>query len=194
MESIYFLLGLIAITCFLIRVVSKKEREENWAEYEARLNANETTSDSSSIDENKNESFNKPDTLGLMFNSLQQFGCQPTVKSKGSLSVQYQGVNFQIDFIGMYARVWELMWASIKADDPDLPKIREAVNTANFNSLPTVVITTPDEDGYIGLHSRCYLMLHPANPDNAHYVEGVLLTFFSVKEEVRENFQQIKTQ
>ncbi|MBD5198779.1 MAG: hypothetical protein HDS83_00110 [Bacteroidales bacterium] len=194
MESIYFLLGLFAITCFLIRVVSKKEREENWAEHEARLNANETTSDSSSIDENKNESSNKPDTLGLMFNSLQQFGCQPTVNDDGSLSVQYQGENFHIDFGGMYARVWDPMWAGIKADDPDLPKIREAVNATNFNFGPTIVLTAPDEKGLIGFHSRYDIMLHPACPDNAHYIKAVLDTFFDAKEHVRSNFQQINTQ
>lgn len=35
----------------------------------------------------------KPDTLGLMLNTLNQLGCQPTANDDGSISVQYQGEN-----------------------------------------------------------------------------------------------------
>ena len=94
----------------------------------------------------------------------------------------------------MYARVWDPMWAGIKADDPDLPNIREAVNAANFNFGPTVVMTKPDEEGVIGFHSRRDIMLHPACPDNVPFVKAVLDSFFDAKEQVRSNFQQINAQ
>ena len=106
-----------------------------------------------------------PDTIGLMFKTLVNIGCQPTANEDGTLSVQYQGENFHMEFGGMYARVWDPMWAGVKADDPDMPKIREAVNAANFNFGPTVVLTTPNEEGVIG--------------------------FFDAKEQVRSNYQQI---
>lgn len=133
----------------------------------------------------------KPDTLGLMLNTLNQLGCQPTANDDGSISVQYQGENFHMEFGGMYARVWDPMWAGIKVDDPDLPNIREAVNAANFNFGPTVVLTKPNDEGIIGLHSRRDIMLHPACPDNVPFVKAVLDSFFDTKEEVRNNFQQI---
>ena len=86
------------------------------------------------------------------------------------------------------------MWAGIKGEDPDMPKIKEAVNATNFNFGPTVVMTAPDEDGDIGLHSRRDIMLHPACPDNVIFLKAVLDSFFDTKEHVRSNFQQINAQ
>ena len=139
---------------------------------------------------NQNE-VQKPDTLGLMFKTLSSLGCQPTKNEDGTISVQYQGENFHMEFGGMYARVWDPMWAGVKADDPDMPQIREAVNAANFNFGPTVVLTAPNEEGIIGFHSRRDIMLHPACPDNEPFVKAVLDSFFDAKEQVRSNYQQI---
>ena len=142
-------------------------------------------------DSMKEEQENKPDTLGLMFRTLSNLGCQPTMHEDGTISVSYQGENFHMEFGGMYARVWDPMWAGVKADDPDMPKIREAVNAANFNFGPTVVLTAPNVEGIIVFHSRRDIMLHPACPDNEPFVKAVLDSFFDAKEQVRSNFQQI---
>lgn len=141
-------------------------------------------------DTNESES-QKPDTLGLMFRTLSNLGCQPTKNEDGTLSVSYQGENFHIEFGGMYARIWDPMWAGIKADDPDLPKIREAVDAANFNFVPTVVLTAPNDEGIIGFHSRRDIMLHPDFPYNEPFVKAVLDTFFDAKEQVMSNFKLI---
>ena len=138
------------------------------------------------------DSSEQPDTARLMFNVLSEIGCQPEKDNDGSINVQYQGENFHIDFGGMYARVWDPMWAGIKANDPNLPQIREAVNAANFNFGPTIVLTSPDENGIIGFHTRRDIMLHPLCPDNAAYVKAVLDSFFKAKEQVKGNFQEIK--
>lgn len=141
--------------------------------------------------ESISEENKQPNTFDLMIRTLHNLGCQPSANEDGTLSVQYQGENFHMEFGGMYARVWDPMWAGIKADDPDLPNIREAVNAANFNFGPTVVMTKPDEEGVIGFHSRRDIMLHPACPDNVPFVKAVLDSFFDAKEQVRSNFQQI---
>ena len=138
------------------------------------------------------DSSEQPDTARLMFNALSEIGCQPEKDNDGSINVQYQGETFHMDFGGMYARVWDPMWAGIKANDPDLPQIREAVNAANFNFGPTIVLTSPDENGIIGFHTRRDIMLHPLCPDNALYVKAVLDSFFEAKEQVKGNFQKIK--
>lgn len=138
------------------------------------------------------DSSEQHDTARLMFNALSEIGCQPEKDNDGSINVQYQGENFHIDFGGMYARVWDPMWAGIKANDPNLPQIREAVNAANFNFGPTIVLSSPDEDGIIGFHTRRDIMLHPLCPDNAPYVKAVLDSFFEAKEQLKGNFQEIK--
>lgn len=182
----------------------KEEKEENMeqdADNDNRQYDDAVTSiyDSTRISGTKAKQINKsmkqeqhqPDTLGLMFKTLSNLGCQPTMNEDGTISVSYQGENFHMEFGGMYARVWDPMWASIKADDPDMPKIREAVNAANFNFGPTVVLTAPNDEGIIGFHSRRDIMLHPACPDNEPFVKAVLDSFFDAKEQVRSNFQQI---
>lgn len=207
MESIIpFIIPVIVAICIDYQQMKKKQEEEEERElaeeyrnrqyddavnhiYDAARESAEQTH--KQIEDTMKQEQNQPDTLGLMFRTLSNLGCQPTKNEDGTLSVSYQGENFHMEFGGMYARVWDPMWAGIKADDPDMPKIREAVNAANFNFGPTVVLTAPNDEGIIGFHSRRDIMLHPACPDNEPFVKAVLDSFFDAKEQVRSNFQQI---
>lgn len=207
MESIIpFIIPVIVAICIGYQQMKKKQEEEEERElaeeyrnrqyddavnhiYDAARESAEQTH--KQIEDTMKQEQNQPDTLGLMFRTLSNLGCQPTKNEDGTLSVSYQGENFHMEFGGMYARVWDPMWAGIKADDPDMPKIREAVNAANFNFGPTVVLTAPNDEGIIGFHSRRDIMLHPACPDNEPFVKAVLDSFFDAKEQVRSNFQQI---
>lgn len=189
METILPLLGAVCLLAFLANKLNKKEEEPENHQNDEVVADMYKTQDKEEVYQEQNAE--KPDTLGLMFDILNQLGCQPHANEDGSLSVQYQGENFHMEFGGMYARVWDPMWAGVKADDPDMPKIREAVNAANFNFGPTVVMTAPNEEGVIGFHSRRDIMLHPACPDNVPFVKAVLDSFFDAKEQVRNSFQQI---
>lgn len=207
MESIIpFIIPVIVAICIGYQQMKRKQEEEEERElaeeyrnrqyddavnhiYDAARESAEQTH--KQIEDTMKQELNQPDTLGLMFRTLSNLGCQPTKNEDGTLSVSYQGENFHMEFGGMYARVWDPMWAGIKADDPDMPKIREAVNAANFNFGPTVVLTVPNDEGIIGFHSRRDIMLHPACPDNEPFVKAVLDSFFDAKEQVRSNFQQI---
>ena len=207
MESIIpFIIPVIVAICIGYQQMKKKQEEEEERElaeeyrnrqyddavnhiYDAARESAEQTH--KQIEDTMKQEQNQPDTLGLMFRILSNLGCQPTKNEDGTLSVSYQGENFHMEFGGMYARVWDPMWAGIKADDPDMPKIREAVNAANFNFGPTVVLTAPNDEGIIGFNSRRDIMLNPACPDNEPFVKAVLDSFFDAKEQVRSNFQQI---
>lgn len=199
METIIPIISVILFLGFLANRLNKKDNSEEELNqqyddivnsmYESVNNSDEQTQQDT-IDSMKQEQ-NQPDTLGLMFRTLSNLGCQTTKNEDGTLSVSYQGENFHMEFGGMYARVWDPMWAGVKADDPDMPKIREAVNAANFNFGPTVVLTAPNDEGVIGFHSRRDIMLHPACPDNVPFVKAVLDSFFDAKEQVRNSFQQI---
>ena len=206
METIIpFIIPAIVVFCVYLRRMERKKEEEQELEdkylnnlhddavntiYDAARESAEQTHKNIE-DSMKEEPENQPDTLDLMFRTLCNLGCQPTKNDDGTLSVSYQGENFHMEFGGMYARVWDPMWAGIKADDPDMPKIREAVNAANFNFGPTVVLTAPNDEGIIGFHSRRDIMLHPTCPDNEPFVKAVLDSFFDAKEQVRSNFKQI---
>lgn len=189
METLFGVMGGLVLIGAINRFIEwRRERREVKAKQQFR---EESMKEESMKDDTQNEETQKPDTLGLMFKTLREIGCQPSANDDGTLSVQYQGENFHMEFGGMYARVWDPMWAGVKADDPDMPKIREAVNAANFNFGPTVVLTAPNEEGIIGFHSRRDIMLHPACPDNVPFVKAVLDSFFDAKEQVRNNFRQI---
>lgn len=189
MESIIPILGVVFFLAFLANKLNKKEDETVNHQYDEIVAGMYGSQNNEEM--NQENDVTKPDTLGLMLNTLNQLGCQPTANEDGTISVQYQGENFHMEFGGMYARVWDPMWAGVKADDPDMPKIREAVNAANFNFGPTVVLTAPNDEGVIGFHSRRDIMLHPACPDNVPFVKAVLDSFFDAKEQVRNSFQQI---
>lgn len=189
METIIPIISVVLFLGFLANRLNKKDKSEEELNqpYDDIVNSMyESANDSDeqiqqdTIDSMKQEQ-NQPDTLGLMFRTLSNLGCQPTKNEDGTLSVSYQGENFHMEFGGMYARVWDPMWAGVKADDPDMPKIREAVNAANFNFGPTVVLTAPNDEGVIGFHSRRDIMLHPACPDNVPFVKAVLDSFFRCK-------------
>ena len=199
METIIPIISVILFLGFLANRLNKKDTSEEELNqqyddivnsmYESANDSDEQTQQDT-IDSMKQEQ-NQPDTLGLMFRTLSNLGCQPTKNEDGTLSVSYQGENFHMEFGGMYARVWDPMWAGVKADDPDTPKIREAVNAANFNAGPTVVLTAPNDEGIIGFYSRCDIMLHPVCPDNVPFVKAILDSFFDAKEQVCSSFQQI---
>lgn len=200
METIIPTLAVVILLGFLGSRLNKKEDEVEYnpqqdnaiaSMYEA---AHQSAEETHKEIEKQMEQNEKPDTIGLMFNTLITLGCQPAKNGDGTISVSYQGENFHMEFGGMYCRVWDPMWSGIKADDPDLPKVREAVNAANFNFGPTVVMTDPNDEGVIGFHSRRDIMLHPACPDNVPFVKAVLDSFFEAKENVRTNFQQLNSQ
>lgn len=194
METFIPIISVIILLGILANRLNKKDNSEEELNqqndvYESANDSDEQTQQDT-IDSMKQKQ-NQPDTLGLMFKTLSNIGCQPTKNEDGTLSVSYQGENFYMVFGGMYVSVWDCMWAGVKADNPDMPKIREAVNAANFNFGPTVVLTNPNDEGVIGFHSRRDIMLHPACPDNVPFVKAVLDSFFDAKEQVRNSFQQI---
>lgn len=189
MESIIPILGVVFFLAYFANKLNKKDEESVIHRYDDVVAGMYNTQKDEEMKQEQEDV--KPDTLGLMLSTLNKLGCQPTANEDGTISVQYQGENFHMEFGGMYARVWDPMWAGIKADDPELPKVREAINAANYNFGPTVVLTAPDEEGVIGFHSRRDIMLHPACPDNVPFVKAVLDSFFDAKEQVRNSFQQI---
>lgn len=128
-----------------------------------------------------------------MADVLRSMGCQPENLDDGVLAVAYQGEAFQIVPNMAYFRIWDASWTSVEANDPDLPKIREAVNRANCSFGPTVVMDNPDENGTIALHSRWDILFHPALGDeNGAYMRSVFSAFFNIKEEVRRCYQSLQ--
>ena len=179
MDYLFIFLCILAIAAQILQLLMKSKEEEK----EERMENEKQSVEASDP---------KPDTAGLMHAALGEIGCRPTVNEDGSFFVQYQGETFHIQFGGVYARVWDPAWAEMRADDPELPKLQAAVNMANFEFGPTVVMSRVNDNGIIHLHSRRDIMLHPACPDNVEFVRAVLDTFFDTKANVRKSFNELK--
>lgn len=125
--------------------------------------------------------------------SLEDLGCQPKVnKEEKSIEVTYQGESFQIECNGVYARIWDPGWSYVNANDPKMSFIREAINEANYNFGTTVVMSHPDKDNNIAFHSKRDIILHPSIPDESNYIQSVLDSFFSMKQAVQKEYDEIE--
>lgn len=197
MQTVAIVCALLLLGYFAYRL---KEADSDCSDYaeDAVLGQDEAESatsqqpnqDNMESKENKEDQDNQL-TRGIMLSALDNLGCNPTSIERGALAVKYQGENFLMEFSGRFVRVWDPGWANVKVDDPDMPKIRDAVNEANFEFGPCVVMTTPDSNGIIYLHSRRDIMLHPSCQDNDTYVKSVLDSFFFTKEKVRGCFNDL---
>ena len=196
METAFVIVGAIIIIGVLRGIFQSKNNNEECVNNKMDIITNNNLSPYNPQDLHteketgimKNPKYN---TQQLMVSTLTQIGCQPTVNEDDTVAVTYQGEHFHIDFGGLYAQIWDLGWAGINVNDPELSKIREAVNHTNFDFGPTVVMTNPDDKGTMYFHSRLGILLHSDIPELDNYLRSNLDMFFRAKESVRQNFQQI---
>lgn len=139
-----------------------------------------------------NQEYKRAETLELMLKALNSLGCQPTKSEDDTISVAYQGENFLMRFDGAHVRIWDTYWTRIKADDPNLPMLKDAVNDASYCFGPVMVFSEIDDKGYLHLHSIWDIVLHPAQPNIENYVKSVLDAFFDAKEELRRCYQNLE--
>ena len=196
MEAVFVIVGMLVIIGMLIDFCKKHNNNEERFKAETDRIANRSLTQVNPQEENTEKETGimenpQNNTQQLMVSALTQIGCQPTVNEDHTVAVTYQGEHFHIDFGGPYAQIWDLGWAGVNVNDPELPKIREAINHANFNFGPTVVMTNPDDRGTMYVHTRLGILLHPDIPEIDNYLRNNLDMFFRAKEAVRQNFQQI---
>lgn len=136
------------------------------------------------------------ENLKFIIDSLTNLGCQPKPSNTNSeffIKFKYQGEDFLITCAGRYVRIWEPFWYIIRADDPCLPKLNEAVNFTNYGFGPTIVMSHYEEGGVITLNSRYDIMLNPTYSDSLQFLTASLEVFSSTKEEFYKKYQQLKT-
>ena len=158
-----------------------------------RIGKHKDKEQESSYNDNQNGSTGDNYAFEIMKESLGKLGCQPKVTGKDSIEVAYQGETFDIVCAGLYARIWNCGWI-MKADDPDLSKMRDAVNRANYEYGPTIVATEPNEDNIIAFYYRMDIMPHPCIPEVYKYVGAVLDSFFHSKDALKAEYQNINMQ
>lgn len=132
-------------------------------------------------------------TLSLMMLTLRQIGCQPEIEDGSDnrvILVKYQGETFRIIINGFFVRVWDPAYISINKLDTNLPLVVDAVNTTNYDFGPTVVLSDPDENGDIFLHSRMDFVMEESLVNKEDYLTAILTSFFDTKKSLRENMEK----
>lgn len=164
---------------FLVYVFTKRNDSDMKGEMENQMNEEERTN-----------------YLGLMEETLKAMGCQPEIdkEKENTLCVVFQGEHFEINFYGVYCRIWDPFWTCIDADDPDLPTVREAVNETNFEFGPAVVLSKPDINGVIHFHTRYDIPFIPEIPDIQSYLKNMLESFFMAKKIVYQKFHRLSVE
>lgn len=162
--------------------------------YMLRIGKHKDKEQESSYNDHQNDSTGDNYAFEIMKESLGKLGCQPKVTGEDTMEVAYQGETFCINCSGLYARIWDPAWTVMRADDPELPKVRAAVNLANYEFGPTIVTTKPNEDNIIAFHSRMDIMIHPYIPGADDYVRATLNSFFHIKDALKAEYQNINTQ
>lgn len=157
----------------------------------AQQNAN---SDNVNNQENNKMEREQPDTLGLMESILSELGCQPKKDEENALHVAYQGENFVIKTGGPYAQIWDPGWASINVNDPNFENMKVAANIANFDFGPTILYTSPNEEGLVWLHTKQDILVCSEIPDRNEYMRSVLNSFFEKKENMRGRLHSLINQ
>lgn len=155
----------------------------------------ERVSESAAGQENQEQNDNPNpglETQTLLFNALTEIGCQPAIKPEGGIEVAYQGENFQIDVGKVYARFWDPGWCVASMNDPNWPTLREAINRANYDFGPTVVYTSPNEEGNMLIHSLYDIIVVDTIPNLPGYILSVLHSLFQSKENVRNHIYQLR--
>ena len=164
-------------------------------EMRAQMTEENGTLDNDQLQQIMNNTINeKPDTLGLIHSILTEIGCQPKRDDENTLQVLYQGENFVIKTGGPYAQIWDPAWANISVKDPNFENMKTAANISNFDFGPSIVWTSPNEEGMVTLHSKRDILLSPQLKDNRDYVRSVLDSFFEKKERMRGQFHALINQ
>ena len=133
-------------------------------------------------------------TIELIVNILKKLGCQPIVEDDRTVNVKYQGENFQFYANGIIVNIYDLPWSEFNINDPNAQKIREAINKANFSTLPMVLMTGADEQGNVNVLSRYQTILHPSCTINDEFIPYILNSFFSAQRQVREFYAEMIAQ
>lgn len=133
-------------------------------------------------------------TVDIIVEILKKLGCQPVVEDRQTVNVKYQGENFQFYANGIGVNIYDLPWSDFNIKDPNAQKIRDAINKANFSTLPMVLMTAPDDEGNVSILSRYQTILHPSCTINDEFIQYILNSFFTAQRQVREYYAEMIAQ
>lgn len=105
-----------------------------------------------------------------LLEALAKIGSHTVVNDDGSIHAWYRGKSIEILISNYLVRIWNLYWRTYTPNDPE-PRLKEAVNAANFGPLATLVLSESEDKELTYVHTKIDFMFPPGIP----YPEEFLL-------------------
>ena len=133
------------------------------------------------------------DTLKWIQDCMVTLGCQPELGNSKDIIVTFQGETFIMQPNRIFLRIVDPAWFSMNNTDPLFELLKQAVNTVNWFFGPTVILTNPDENGNVGVHSRMDILLPSTMPipERHQYIRVILDLFFEVKQNLKKELHNL---
>ena len=113
--------------------------------------------------------------------ALEKIGLYPMVNEDGTVSFQFQGEHFYVQFGPKIVVLYDFEWLEMDVDNKHTADMLEAIKFTNGNDLPTFIVTSPNKDGIIKV-SLEYRYFNSYSEEYPEVLKGILYSFFSVKE------------
>ena len=113
--------------------------------------------------------------------ALEKMGCFPIVNSDNTVSFEFQGEHFYLQFGPKIVVLYDFEWLELDVEDDRTPDVLEAIKFTNGTDLPTFIVTSPNKDGKIKI-SLEYRFFNAYLEEYVEVLQGILLSFFNVKD------------
>ncbi len=77
----------------------------------------------------------------LVYHIFLKMNCAVSIDGDCAISVTYRDSYFYLEFGGRGCRIWEPCWGMINEDSPDLMNFMKAMNAANREFDPVIVLS-----------------------------------------------------
>lgn len=117
--------------------------------------------------------------------------CEVEIDENKDLRFQYQCEKFLSACGKQSIQIWDLGWFSLDKNAPELPYVEKAVNRANIEFGPTVLIDYFDESNMAYLHSHHDMVFSEEMNVSAVHTHFILNSFFDKKRMVNSRLNQL---
>lgn len=104
---------------------------------------------------------------------------------------KYQGDNFMIEAApsSAYVMIYDMPWTDVKASDPSVPRLLEAINETNAETANmSVFMMEPNEEGVRRIYTVSKTILPTYKPEQ--YLDSLMCEMLNSKKALHDNFQR----
>lgn len=113
--------------------------------------------------------------------ALKALGCNPVENSDGTVSFQFQGDHFYIQFGPKLVVIWDFEVLTLDVNDERTPEFIESLKYTNGYDFPTFVFTTPNKEGKIIMNLE-YRFFNEYGENYSRILNAILNSFFTIRD------------